>query len=124
MVVGYDGSAFSCRIQRLQIQQTHEQDYDQRRGKTAGPATSGDTFHRGDGVGPEITAVTQKVVDAAVTKAYGGERRILWKEVLAGGKSFEQTGSWLPDETMQAFRDYKVGIKGPLTTPWAAVSVR
>lgn len=74
-------------------------------------------FIEGDGVGPEITAVTQKVVDAAVTKAYGGERRILWKEVLAGGKSFEQTGSWLPDETMQAFRDYKVGIKGPLTTP-------
>ena len=74
-------------------------------------------FIEGDGVGPEITAVTQKVVDAAVTKAYGGKRRILWKEVLAGGKSFEQTGSWLPDETMQAFRDYKVGIKGPLTTP-------
>lgn len=74
-------------------------------------------FIEGDGVGPEITAVTQKVVDAAVTKAYGGKRRILWKEVLAGGKSFGQTGSWLPDETMQAFRDYKVGIKGPLTTP-------
>ena len=74
-------------------------------------------FIEGDGVGPEITAVTQKVVDAAVTKAYGGKRRILWKEVLAGGKSFGQTGSWLPDETMQAFRDYKVGIKGPLTPP-------
>ncbi len=50
-------------------------------------------------------------------KAYNGRRRILWKEVLAGGKAFEQTGTWLPDETMQAFRDYRVGIKGPLTTP-------
>ena len=74
-------------------------------------------FIEGDGVGAEITPVMQSVVDAAVGKAYGGRRRILWKEVLAGGKSFEQTGSWLPDETMQAFRDYKVGIKGPLTTP-------
>lgn len=96
MVVGYDGSAFSCRIQRLQIQQTHEQDYDQRRGKTAGPQQVEIPFIEGDGVGPEITAVTQKVVDAAVTKAYGGERRILWKEVLAGGKSFEQTAAGCP----------------------------
>ena len=74
-------------------------------------------FIEGDGVGPEITAATQKVVNAAIEKAYNGRRRILWKEVLAGGKAFEQTGTWLPDETMQAFRDYRVGIKGPLTTP-------
>ena len=74
-------------------------------------------FIEGDGVGPEITAVTQKVVNAAIEKAYNGRRRILWKEVLAGGKAFEKTGTWLPDETMQAFRDYRVGIKGPLTTP-------
>lgn len=74
-------------------------------------------FIEGDGVGPEITSVTQKVVNAAIEKAYNGRRRILWKEVLAGGKAFEKTGTWLPDETMQAFRDYRVGIKGPLTTP-------
>ena len=74
-------------------------------------------FIEGDGVGPEITAATQKVVNAAIEKAYNGRRRIFWKEVLAGGKAFEQTGTWLPDETMQAFRDYRVGIKGPLTTP-------
>lgn len=74
-------------------------------------------FIEGDGVGPEITVVTQKVVNAAIEKAYNGRRRILWKEVLAGGKAFEKTGTWLPDETMQAFRDYRVGIKGPLTTP-------
>ena len=74
-------------------------------------------FIEGDGVGPEITAATQKVVNAAIEKAYNGRRRILWKEVLAGGKAVEQTGTGLPDETMQAFRDYRVGIKGPLTTP-------
>ena len=74
-------------------------------------------FIEGDGVGPEIAAVAQKVVNAAIEKAYNGRRRILWEEVLAGGKAFEKTGTWLPDETMQAFRDYRVGIKGPLTTP-------
>ncbi len=74
-------------------------------------------FIEGDGVGPEITAVTQKVVNAAIAKAYDGERQILWKEVFAGGKSFKQSGSWLPNETIQAFRDHRVGIKGPLTTP-------
>ncbi|MDR3252724.1 MAG: NADP-dependent isocitrate dehydrogenase [Tannerella sp.] len=74
-------------------------------------------FIEGDGVGREITAVNQSVVNAAVAKAYGGKRSIEWKEVLAGGKAFEQTGNWLPDETLDAFRDYLVGIKGPLTTP-------
>ena len=74
-------------------------------------------FIEGDGVGAEITPVMQSVVDAAVGKAYGGRRQIEWKEVLAGEKAHKITGSWLPEETMQAFRDYRVGIKGPLTTP-------
>lgn len=74
-------------------------------------------FIEGDGVGAEITAVTQQVVNKAVELSYGGKREIEWKEVLAGEKSFKQNGSWLPDETMEAFREYKVGIKGPLTTP-------
>lgn len=74
-------------------------------------------FIEGDGVGAEITPVSQKIVDAAIEKAYGGTRSIEWKEVLAGEKAFRTTGSWLPDETMEAFREYMVGIKGPLTTP-------
>lgn len=74
-------------------------------------------FIEGDGVGAEITPVCQKIVDAALQKAYKGKRSIDWKEVLAGEKAFNQTGSWLPDETMDAFRNYLIGIKGPLTTP-------
>jgi len=74
-------------------------------------------YIEGDGVGAEITPVSQQIVDAAVEKAYKGQRKIEWKEVLAGEKAFNQTGSWLPDETMDAFREYLVGIKGPLTTP-------
>lgn len=74
-------------------------------------------YIEGDGVGAEITPVCQKIVNAALEKAYGGQRSIEWKEVLAGEKAFRQTGSWLPDETMEAFREYTVGIKGPLTTP-------
>jgi isocitrate dehydrogenase, NADP-dependent, prokaryotic type len=74
-------------------------------------------YIEGDGVGAEITPVSQKIVDAAVEKAYKGQRKIEWREVLAGEKAFNQTGSWLPDETMDAFREYLVGIKGPLTTP-------
>lgn len=74
-------------------------------------------FIEGDGVGAEITPVSQEIVNAAVEKAYRGKRSIEWKEVLAGEKAFNQTGSWLPDETMDAFREYTVGIKGPLTTP-------
>lgn len=74
-------------------------------------------YIEGDGVGAEITPVSQDIVNAAVHKAYGGARKIEWKEVLAGEKAFHQTGSWLPDETMDAFREYLVGIKGPLTTP-------
>lgn len=71
----------------------------------------------GDGVGAEVTPAMQAVVDAAIRKAYGGKRRIEWKEVLAGERSFNATGSWLPDETMEIFQEYLVGIKGPLTTP-------
>jgi isocitrate dehydrogenase len=74
-------------------------------------------FIEGDGTGPDIWAASQPVLDAAVEKAYGGERRIRWMEVLAGEKAFNQTGSWLPDATLDAFREYLVGIKGPLTTP-------
>ena len=74
-------------------------------------------YIEGDGVGAEITPVCQKIVNAAVEKAYSGQRSIEWKEVLAGEKAFNQTGSWLPDETMEAFREYVLGIKGPLTTP-------
>jgi isocitrate dehydrogenase len=74
-------------------------------------------FIEGDGTGPDIWAASQPVFDAAVEKAYGGSRKIHWMEVLAGEKSFTQTGSWLPDATLDAFRHYLVGIKGPLTTP-------
>ncbi|MDR0546109.1 MAG: NADP-dependent isocitrate dehydrogenase [Dysgonamonadaceae bacterium] len=74
-------------------------------------------FIEGDGVGREITAVNQEVVNAAVAKAYNGKRSIEWKEVLAGGKAYEQTGNWLPGETLDIFREYLVGVKGPLTTP-------
>lgn len=74
-------------------------------------------YIEGDGTGPDIWAASVRVFDAAVEKAYGGERKVTWQEVLAGEKSYNQTGSWLPDETLQAFRDYLVGIKGPLTTP-------
>lgn len=74
-------------------------------------------FIEGDGTGPDIWASSVRVFDAAVAKAYGGKRKIHWLEVLAGEKSFNQTGNWLPDETLDAFRDYLVGIKGPLTTP-------
>ncbi len=74
-------------------------------------------FIAGDGVGREITPAMQHVVDAAVSAAYGGGRRIEWMEVLAGERAFQETGSWLPEATMAAFKEYLVGIKGPLTTP-------
>ncbi|WP_102408885.1 NADP-dependent isocitrate dehydrogenase [Parabacteroides bouchesdurhonensis] len=74
-------------------------------------------YIEGDGVGAEITPVCQNIVNAALIKAYDGKRAIEWKEILAGEKAFTKTGSWLPDETMQAFTEYIVGIKGPLTTP-------
>ena len=72
---------------------------------------------KGDGVGPEVTASMVAIIDAAVEKAYGEQRRIVWKEVLAGGKAFETCGTYLPDETLDAFKEYHIGIKGPLMTP-------
>jgi isocitrate dehydrogenase len=74
-------------------------------------------YIEGDGTGPDIWRASVRVFDAAVEKAYGGRRRVQWKEVLAGEKSFKQINTWLPDETLDAFRTYLVGIKGPLTTP-------
>jgi isocitrate dehydrogenase len=74
-------------------------------------------FIAGDGTGPDIWRATVRVLDAAVEKAYSGRRRIHWMEVLAGEKAFNQTGSWLPDQPVEACREYLVSIKGPLTTP-------
>ena len=74
-------------------------------------------FIEGDGTGRDIWRASVRVMDAAVEKAYGGKRKIIWKEVLAGQKAFDATGNWLPDETLDAFKEYLVGIKGPLTTP-------
>jgi isocitrate dehydrogenase len=74
-------------------------------------------FIRGDGTGPDIWAASQLVFDAAVDKAYAGGRRIAWFEVHAGQDAFDRFGDWLPDDTVEAFRTYLVGIKGPLTTP-------
>ncbi|MFZ4474192.1 MAG: NADP-dependent isocitrate dehydrogenase [Saprospiraceae bacterium] len=74
-------------------------------------------FIEGDGTGPDIWAASVRVLDAAVEKAYKGSRKIFWQEVLAGEKAFKQTGSWLPDETLKVIDEYKVAIKGPLTTP-------
>jgi len=74
-------------------------------------------FIIGDGTGPDIWNASVRVFDAAVEKAYNGKRKIMWKEVLAGEKAFATTGNWLPDETLEAFKEYLVGIKGPLTTP-------
>ena len=74
-------------------------------------------YIKGDGVGPEVTSSMMRVIDAAVEKAYCGPRRIDWMEVPAGGSAFEEYGSYMPDETVDAFRKYGLGIKGPLMTP-------
>ena len=74
-------------------------------------------FIEGDGTGPDIWRASQRVFDAAVQRAYNGKKKIVWFEVLAGEKAFGKTGNWLPDDTVTAFQDYLVGIKGPLTTP-------
>ncbi|OCA91361.1 NADP-dependent isocitrate dehydrogenase [Bacillus sp. FJAT-27225] len=74
-------------------------------------------FIEGDGTGPDIWAASVRVLDAAVEKAYKGEKKIVWKEVLAGEKAFNQTGEWLPQETLDAINEYLIAIKGPLTTP-------
>nr|NQU92555.1 NADP-dependent isocitrate dehydrogenase [Bacteroidota bacterium] len=74
-------------------------------------------FIEGDGTGPDIWNASVGVLDAAVEKAYGGKRKIIWKEVLAGQKAFDLTGEWLPQETLDTINEYLVAIKGPLTTP-------
>ncbi|KAG5495230.1 hypothetical protein JKF63_02285 [Porcisia hertigi] len=74
-------------------------------------------YIEGDGIGRDITAVAHRVFDAAVAKEYGATRKISWVEVLAGEKAFEKEKSWLPEETLEAFKNYLVGIKGPLATP-------
>src|SRR5690606_23817916 len=74
-------------------------------------------FIIGDGIGPDIWKASVRVFDAAVAHSYDGKRKIQWKEVLAGEKAFNETGNWLPDETLDTFKEYLVGIKGPLTTP-------
>lgn len=74
-------------------------------------------FIEGDGIGPDIWAAASNVLQAAVKKAYNGEKSIVWKEVLAGEKAFNQTGEWLPNETLDAINEYLIAIKGPLTTP-------
>ncbi len=74
-------------------------------------------FIEGDGIGPDIWNASVKVFDAAVEKAYSGNRKIEWLEVLAGEKAFKETGEWLPDKTIEIFQEYLIGIKGPLTTP-------
>jgi len=74
-------------------------------------------FIEGDGIGKDITGPSQRVIDAAVLKAYGNQKKLIWKEVLAGEKAFHETGNYLPEETLEAFKKYLVGIKGPLQTP-------
>ncbi|ASF40134.1 isocitrate dehydrogenase (NADP) [Halobacillus alkaliphilus] len=74
-------------------------------------------YIEGDGIGPDIWAAASRVIEAAVDKAYNGEKSIEWKEVYAGQKSYDKSGEWLPDATLDTIRDYKIAIKGPLTTP-------
>jgi len=88
-----------------------------RNGKLIVPENPTIPFIEGDGTGIDIWPVSQQVFDKAVEKAYGGKRKINWKEVLAGEKSFNKSGNWLPEETLTVFKEYLVGIKGPLTTP-------
>jgi isocitrate dehydrogenase len=86
-------------------------------GKLTVPANPILPFIRGDGTGPDIWAASVRVFDAAVQKAYGGKRKISWFEVFAGEESFKKFNNWLPDDTVEAFKEFLVGIKGPLTTP-------
>src|SRR5919108_5413207 len=74
-------------------------------------------YIEGDGTGPDIWRASVRVFDAAVKRAFGGSRRLVWFEVPAGGKAFERHGEWLPNDTLEAVREYKIAIKGPLTTP-------
>ncbi|MBI3878052.1 MAG: NADP-dependent isocitrate dehydrogenase, partial [Verrucomicrobia bacterium] len=86
-------------------------------GKLNVPANPIIPFIRGDGTGPDIWAASVRVLDAAVEKAYAGQRKISWMEVFAGDESFKKFNTWLPDDTVDAFREFLIGIKGPLTTP-------
>lgn len=86
-------------------------------GKLIVPANPVIPFIEGDGTGPDIWKASVRVFDAAVKKAYRGERKVEWKEVFAGEKGFKKTGKWMPGETLDTFKEYLVGIKGPLTTP-------
>src|SRR5271170_3321963 len=86
-------------------------------GKLAVPENPILPFIEGDGTGPDIWAASVRVFDAAVKKAYGGKRSIVWKEVLAGEKATNIKGEWLPQETLDTIREYSVAIKGPLSTP-------
>ncbi|MGB5984466.1 MAG: isocitrate dehydrogenase (NADP(+)) [Desulfobacterales bacterium] len=86
-------------------------------GKISVPDTPRIPFIEGDGTGPDIWRATRQVIDGAVAKAYGGRRKILWQEVLAGEKAFNETGEWLPEDTVESIRTHRVAIKGPLTTP-------
>ena len=88
-----------------------------RRGKLQVPNDPIIPFIEGDGIGPDIWAASVRVLDAAVEKAFGGTRKIHWKEVLAGQKAFDKTGEWLPQETLDTIKENLVAIKGPLTTP-------
>ena len=86
-------------------------------GKLSVPENPVIPFIRGDGTGPDIWAASVRVFDAAVQKAYRGKRKLVWFEVFAGEESFRRFHNWLPDDTIEAFKEYLVGIKGPLTTP-------
>ena len=86
-------------------------------GKLVVPENPTIPYIEGDGTGVDIWPASRHVFDAAVQKAYNGKRKINWKEVLAGEKSFKKLNNWLPEETLNTFREYLVGIKGPLTTP-------
>ncbi|HNN91393.1 MAG TPA: isocitrate dehydrogenase (NADP(+)) [Pseudomonadota bacterium] len=90
---------------------------DKQTGKLSVPNSPIIPYIEGDGTGPDIWRASVRVLDAAVEIAYSGSRQIVWKEVLAGEKAFQLTNNWLPDETVAAFKEYLVGIKGPLTTP-------
>jgi len=86
-------------------------------GKLTIPDTVVIPFIEGDGIGPDIWKAASKVLEAAVEKAYGGKKKIIWKEVLAGQKAFDLTGNYLPEETLEVIREHLIAIKGPLTTP-------
>jgi isocitrate dehydrogenase len=110
-------NTYICRVHFNTLRKMNTQKISIQNGKLSVPNNPIIPFIEGDGTGPDIWKASVKVIDTAVAKAYGGERKIEWKEVLAGEKAFNLTGNWLPDETLEAFQEYLVGIKGPLTTP-------